>query len=97
MRALISVSNKNGIEDFVLELVNLGYEIISTGGTYKKLKSLNIKVIEATDITKFPECFNGRVKTLNPYIQGGILYKRDDENDIKECTCIYFRDYTETL
>jgi len=84
MRALISVSNKDGIEDFVLELINLGYEIVSTGGTYKRLKSLNIDLIEATDITKFPECFGGRVKTLNPYIHGGILYKRDDENDIKQ-------------
>ena len=66
--------------EFARELENLGYEIISTGGTYKKLQEANIKVIEASEITKFPECFEGRVKTLNPFIHGGILHKRNDEN-----------------
>ena len=84
MRALISVSDKSGIVEFAKELENLGYEIISTGGTYKKLKENGIKVVEVTEITKFPECFEGRVKTLNPYIHGGILYRRDKENHLKE-------------
>ena len=66
MRALISVSDKSGVVNFVKELVKLGYEIISTGGTYSKLKdegsSCNWKQMK---FTKFPECFEGRVKTLN--------------------------------
>jgi phosphoribosylaminoimidazolecarboxamide formyltransferase/IMP cyclohydrolase len=84
MRALISVSDKNKIEKFAKELVDLGYEIISTGGTYKLLKENDIDVIEASDITKFPECFEGRVKTLNPYIHGGILHRRDKQSHIDQ-------------
>ena len=84
MRALISVSDKNGVENFAKELVDLGYEIISTGGTYKALKNAGIAVIEADEITKFPECFEGRVKTLNPYIHGGILHRRDKESHIQQ-------------
>ncbi len=84
MRALISVSDKSGVENFAKELVNLGYEIISTGGTYKKLKDVGIAVIEANEITKFPECFEGRVKTLNPYIHGGILHRRDKQSHLDE-------------
>ena len=84
MKALISVSDKSGVENFAKELVSLGYEIISTGGTYKKLQDAGIAVIEANEVTKFPECFEGRVKTLNPYIHGGILYRRDKESHIKE-------------
>ena len=57
MRALISVSNKDGIEDFVLELINLGYEIVSTGGTYKRLKSLNIDLIEKEMVEIFSKDF----------------------------------------
>ena len=84
MRALISVSDKSGVENFAKELVSLGYEIISTGGTYKKLQDAGISVIEANEVTKFPECFEGRVKTLNPYIHGGILFRRDKESHLKE-------------
>lgn len=79
MRALLSVSDKSGIEEFARGLQRLGWEIISTGGTYKKLSEAGIKVIEIDEVTKFPECFEGRVKTLNPYVHGGILYKRGDE------------------
>jgi phosphoribosylaminoimidazolecarboxamide formyltransferase/IMP cyclohydrolase len=82
MRALISVSDKSGIEDFAKSLVELGYEIVSTGGTLKTLKSANIEAIDISDITKFPEMFDGRVKTLNPYVHGGILYRRDNPSDI---------------
>ncbi len=84
MRALISVSDKSGVENFAKELVALGYEIISTGGTYKKLQDAGIAVIEANEVTKFPECFEGRVKTLNPYIHGGILHRRDKESHLTQ-------------
>ena len=84
MRALISVSDKSGVENFAKELVSLGYEIISTGGTYNKLKDAGIAVIEANEVTKFPECFEGRVKTLNPYIHGGILHRRDKQSHLDQ-------------
>jgi len=84
LRALISVSDKSGVENFAKELVALGYEIISTGGTYKKLKEAGVSVIEANEVTKFPECFEGRVKTLNPYIHGGILHRRDKQSHIDQ-------------
>jgi len=84
MRALLSVSDKRGIVDFAKNLEELGFEIISTGGTYKVLKENGIKVIEVTEVTKFPECFEGRVKTLNPYIHGGILHKRDEHKEEAE-------------
>ena len=84
LRALLSVSDKNGIVEFAKNLENLGYEIISTGGTYKVLQENGIKVIEASEVTKFPECFEGRVKTLNPYIHGGILYRRDKDEHKKQ-------------
>ncbi|QKF82792.1 bifunctional phosphoribosylaminoimidazolecarboxamide formyltransferase/IMP cyclohydrolase [Halarcobacter ebronensis] len=84
MRALISVSDKSGVENFAKELVSLGYEIISTGGTYNKLKEAGIAVVEANEVTKFPECFEGRVKTLNPYIHGGILHRRDKQSHLDQ-------------
>jgi len=82
-RVLISVFDKNGIVEFASELKKLGWEIISTGGTFKTLKAANIEVLEVEDITNFPEILDGRVKTLNPYIHGGILYRRDDANHLK--------------
>jgi len=75
MRALLSVSDKRGIVDFAKNLVDLGFEIISTGGTRKVLEENGIEVKDISEITKFPECFDGRVKTLNPYVHGGILYR----------------------
>lgn len=78
-RALISVSDKNGISDFAKELVNLGFEIISTGGTKKALQEQGIPVLGVSDVTGFPEILEGRVKTLNPFIHGGLLAKYDDE------------------
>jgi len=83
-RALISVSDKSGVVNFAKELVGLGFEIISTGGTYKTLKDNNIAVVEANEVTKFPECFEGRVKTLNPYIHGGILHRRDKQSHLDQ-------------
>ncbi len=84
MRALLSVSDKNGIVEFAKSLEELGFEIISTGGTFKVLSENRVKVIDVTEVTKFPECFEGRVKTLNPYIHGGILHKRDEHKEEAE-------------
>lgn len=77
-RALISVSNKAGVTEFAAALTELGYEILSTGGTQKALSEANIPVTGVEDITKFPECFSGRVKTMHPMIMGGVLYRRGD-------------------
>ncbi|MEH7084802.1 bifunctional phosphoribosylaminoimidazolecarboxamide formyltransferase/IMP cyclohydrolase [Neobacillus drentensis] len=79
-RALISVSDKNGITEFAKELVSLGYELISTGGTKKALQEQGIPVLSVSDVTGFPEILEGRVKTLNPFIHGGLLAKQDDVN-----------------
>ena len=84
MRALISVSDKTGVVEFAKDLESLGYEIISTGGTFKLLSQSGVKAIEIDEVTKFPECFEGRVKTLNPYVHGGILYRRDKESHINQ-------------
>ena len=83
MRALISVSDKSGIIEFAKELENLGFEIVSTGGTYAKIREAGIKALEISEVTKYPEMFDGRVKTLNPLIHGGILHRRDLESDVK--------------
>lgn len=76
-RALISVSDKTGIVDFAQGLTKLGYQIVSTGGTAKHLREGGIEVVDVSQITGFPECFEGRVKTLHPKIHGGILYRSD--------------------
>ena len=81
MKALISVSDKSGICEFAKELVNLGYELISTGGTYKLLKKNGLDVTEISDFTKSPEMFGGRVKTLHPKVHGGILFQRGLDDD----------------
>lgn len=83
-RALISVFYKDGIIDFVKELVDLDWEIISTGGTSKALKEAGIKVVEVEEVTNFPEMLDGRVKTLNPFIHGGLLYRRDNEDHVEK-------------
>lgn len=84
MRALISVSDKTGIVDFAKELTNLGVEIISTGGTYNTLKNEGINVIGISEVTGFPECLDGRVKTLHPAIHAGILNIRENEEHQKQ-------------
>lgn len=84
MRALISVSDKYGVIEFAQGLEKMGWDIISTGGTYKQLNNAGINVIEIDEVTKFPECFEGRVKTLNPYVHGGILHKRSDEAHVAQ-------------
>ena len=77
-RALISVSDKTGITEFASELVKLGYELISTGGTYRVLKAAGLEVMQIDELTGFPECLDGRVKTLHPAVHAGILAMRDN-------------------
>ncbi len=77
-RALLSVFDKSGIVNFARELVDLGFEIISSSGTAKVLKENNIPVLEVSDITGFPEIMGGRVKTLHPKIHGALLAVRDN-------------------
>lgn len=86
MRALISVSDKSGIVEFALGLEALGFEILSTGGTYKTLKDNGIKVIEVSEFTASPEMFEGRIKTLHPKIHGGILHKRDNASHVEQAS-----------
>lgn len=83
-RALVSVSDKSGVVDFCKSLVKNGYEIISTGGTYKMLVENGLHAIEIDEVTKFPECFEGRVKTLNPFVHGGILHRRDKQSHLDQ-------------
>lgn len=83
-RALISVSDKTGIVDFAKKLSNLGIEIISTGGTMKTLREAGIPVTYVSDVTGFPEIMDGRVKTLNPLIHGGILAIRDNPEHVAQ-------------
>ena len=84
MRALISVSDKTGIVDVAKQLVELGIEIISTGGTYQKLKEENVPATEISDITGFPECLDGRVKTLHPNVHAGLLAMRSNPEHMKQ-------------
>ncbi len=79
-RALVSVSNKANLVEFVKFLVAHNYEIISTGGTKKTLESENIPVISIDEVTGFPEIMDGRVKTLHPNVHGGLLCVRDNKN-----------------
>jgi phosphoribosylaminoimidazolecarboxamide formyltransferase / IMP cyclohydrolase len=86
-RALLSVSNKEGIVSLAKQLVELGVEIISTGGTKKALEEAGVPVIGISDVTGFPEILDGRVKTLHPIIHGGLLAIRDNErhqNELRE-------------
>ena len=79
-QALISVSDKSNLLEFATFLVNQGYKILSTGGTYKHLQDNGIEVTEVKDVTGFPEILDGRVKSLHPAIHGGIMARRSDEN-----------------
>ena len=82
-RALISVFNKAGLEEFARALADMGVEIISTGGTARLLGDQGIPVTEVSDVTQFPEMLGGRVKTMHPRIQGAILAKRDDPDHMQ--------------
>jgi len=81
-RALISVSDKTGVEDFARALSERGVDILSTGGTAKLLRDAGIACRDVSDYTGFPEMMDGRVKTLNPKVHGGILARRDNEGDL---------------
>jgi phosphoribosylaminoimidazolecarboxamide formyltransferase/IMP cyclohydrolase len=84
-RALISVFDKKGVVEIAQVLANeFGVEILSTGGTSKLLINNGIDVINIADYTKSPEIFDGRVKTLHPKVEGGILLRRDNKKDIQE-------------
>ena len=84
MKALISVSDKTGIVEFAKGLEKQGIEIISTGGTFQKLKQEGVKVKEISELTGFPECLDGRVKTLHPKVHAGILAMRNKPEHMDE-------------
>ena len=85
-RALISVSDKEGVFEFAKGLEKIGFEILSTGGTFKVLAEKGIKnLVEISEFTGFPEGLGGRIKTLDPHVFGAILNRRDSESDQKFC------------
>ncbi|WP_459502060.1 bifunctional phosphoribosylaminoimidazolecarboxamide formyltransferase/IMP cyclohydrolase [Bacillus sp. C1] len=83
-RALVSVSNKTGVVEFVKGLLEQGIEVISTGGTKKLLEENGLQVIGISEVTGFPEIMDGRVKTLHPNIHGGLLAVRDNETHVAQ-------------
>lgn len=78
-RALLSVSDKDGLIEFARALASLGIEIVSTGGTRKALADAGVKVVDVSELTGFPEMMDGRVKTLHPKVHGGLLAIRDNK------------------
>lgn len=84
-RALISLTDKSGIEEFATALSAEDIEILSTGGTAARLRKAGIRVVDVQDFTGFPEMLNGRVKTLHPKIHGGILFQRDNPEHAEQC------------
>ena len=107
MRALVSVSDKTGLVEFVRGLQDLGWEIVATGGTQKLLESKGLKTIGISEVTGFPEICDGRVKTLHPKVHGGILGRRDipehmqtlKENGITtiELVCVNLYPFRQTI
>jgi phosphoribosylaminoimidazolecarboxamide formyltransferase/IMP cyclohydrolase len=81
-RAILSVSDKNGLVDFARGLAARGFELVSTGGTAKTLAESGLAVVNVSDVTGFPEMMDGRVKTLHPKIHGGILARRAHQEDL---------------
>ena len=81
-RALISVSDKRNLIPFARGLIDLGAEILSTGGTCRQLKEAGINAVEVSTRTGFPEIMGGRVKTLHPVIHGGLLGRRGIDDDV---------------
>ena len=84
-RALISLTDKSGIEHFASELARLGIAILSTGGTAQKIRSAGIQVTDVSEFTGFPEMLDGRVKTLHPKVHGGILNQRENPEHQRQC------------
>jgi len=85
-RALISLTDKSGIEEFARFLAEMGVEILSTGGTAKKMRDSGIAVTDVSEFTGFPEMLDGRVKTLHPLVHGGILNQRDNPEHQRQCS-----------
>ena len=81
-RALLSVYDKTGIVAFGKGLLDLGFELVSTGGTLAALQGAGLAVSAVSDVTGFPEILEGRVKTLHPRIHGGLLARRDNAADM---------------
>src|SRR3712207_5013899 len=77
-RALLSVYDKPGIAALGRGVVDLGFEVVSTGGTLSALEAAGVAVTAVSDVTGFPEILDGRVKSLHPHIHGGLLARRDD-------------------
>lgn len=84
-RALISLTDKSGIESFASALADEGIEILSTGGTAAKLREAGLEVTDVSDFTGFPEMLDGRVKTLHPKVHGGILHQRNNPEHVEQC------------
>ena len=83
-RALISVYDKTGIAEFARALAAAGAEIVSTGGTARLLRDNGVTVRDVAEMTGWPEMLGGRVKTLHPKVHGGILFRRDNKEDIAQ-------------
>lgn len=83
-RALISLTDKTGIGEFAMELYRLGIEILSTGGTAKKMRDYSITVKDVSEFTGWPEMLDGRVKTLHPKVHGGILAKKSNFDHVAQ-------------
>jgi phosphoribosylaminoimidazolecarboxamide formyltransferase/IMP cyclohydrolase len=81
-RALISVYDKSGLDEFARGLADLGWSLVSSGGTAAHLESLGLEVTKVEDLTRSPEMLGGRVKTLHPRVHAGILARRDDQSDM---------------
>ncbi len=80
-RALLSVYDKTGIVEFAKGLSDLGFQLVSTGGTARKLRENGLEVIGVSDVTGHPEIFDGRVKSLHPAIHGPLLARLEKESD----------------
>lgn len=87
-RAIVSVSDKTGIVEFAKCLVELGWEVVSTGGTARVLRDAGLPVKEVSEVTGFPEILSGRVKTLHPLVHGGILARRDHPDDMAQISSL---------
>ena len=88
-RALVSVSDKAGIVEFCQRLIACGYEIISTGGTAKVLQQAGLPVIGISELTGFPECLDGRVKTLHPVVHAGLLAMRSNPEHMAQLESLH--------
>ena len=84
-RALISLTDKTDIVEFAKGLVELGIELVSTGGTAVTLRDAGLPVTDVSEYTGFPEMLDGRVKTLHPKVHGGILFRRENPDHVRQC------------